>query len=340
LRGALALALALASAQCAPQRSGVAESPPTATNPASALSSIDSPHVYPPFEDGRVPFTLHFQGIETSLGIMSAFVLPGSTLEIRASGGSGTFVATAGNGGTLASAGTSVWNWTAPQAHGDHVIRIRDSRGADDEVATLHVFVLHPYDGGEKIGHYKVGRYQAKPKDDNPAYNRPEGFVEVTDANIDMMVSPHFRLRQFLCKDDVGTPKYVILRSALLIKLEMLLQALAKRGVPATSLHVMSGYRTPAHNGRIGSRTKYSRHTYGDAADVFLDRDGDGMQDDLNHDGLSTREDARILSELVESTLDESLPGAMAGGLSVYGSRKGHGSPFIHIDTRGTDVRW
>ena len=60
----------------------------------------------------------------------------------------------------------------------------------------------------------------------------------------------------------------------------------------------MSGFRTPQYNvagGNTGGRAGLSRHMYGDAADVFIDNDGDGVMDDLNRDGRSSIEDARVI---------------------------------------------
>lgn len=296
----------------------------------SAQSSMDAPVIE------RLPFSLQFQGTTSDLATISAFVLPGSTLELAATGGSGAFVAES-KGGVLAVQGVSSWKWTAPKEHGDHEIRLRDRTGG--QTARLHLFVLHPYDGHERIGDYHIGQYQGVAKDGDPAYNRPVGFVEVTAKNVDTMLSPHFRLGQFVCKGSTTYPKYVAVQTALLVKLESLIDALAKRGLPARTLHVMSGYRTPAYNAGIGNETTYSRHTYGDAADVFLDRDGDGMQDDLNADGRSTREDSRILYQIVEETLEAPPAIQMAGGLAVYGPNSAHG-PFLHIDTRGKKARW
>lgn len=306
-----------------------------ATSPR-ASASYTVPHVHPDFDDGRLPFSLRFHGIDSPWNRMAAFVMPGETLDFEARGGSGSFAGEAG-GGHLATKGPASWSWSAPLEHGDHMIRVRDERSG--EVALLRVFVLHPYDGSERIGSFPVGRYQPTPKDGDPAYNRPRGFVEVTERNVDAMLTPHFRLDQFLCREQSDWPKYVALRTELLVKLETLLDALAKRGLPAESLHVMSAFRTPAHNAEAGLETIYSRHTYGDAADVFLDRDGDGLQDDLNHDGKVTREDARVLYDLVEGTLDKALPPQMVGGLSVYGRTGAHG-PYIHLDTRGKRIRW
>lgn len=300
------------------------------------LAKPAPPPAHEPFEPGRVSFSLKFHGLESPFSTISAFVLPGASLEIEADGVTGSLGATS-DGGVLVSTGATSWTWTAPSAHGRHEILFRQRGASGVEEARLNVFVLHPYDGGDRVGAYRLGRYQSKTKDGTSA--RPPGFVEVGPDDLDVMVSPHFRLGQFLCKGAADWPKYVALRTPLLLKLEKLMAALDERGLPAKTLHVMSGFRTPAYNAGIGNRTSYSRHLYGDAADVFLDRDGDGKQDDLDGDGKSTREDARILYELVEGTLDDAVPGQMAGGLSAYGPNHAHG-PFLHIDARGHRARW
>jgi hypothetical protein len=76
---------------------------------------------------------------------------------------------------------------------------------------------------------------------------------------------------------------------------------------------------------------------YGDAADIFIDSNGDGVMDDLNRDGRSTIADARVVSEAVDRV--EAAHPELIGGAGVYPAASGHG-PFIHIDTRGYRARW
>jgi hypothetical protein len=109
-------------------------------------------------------------------------------------------------------------------------------------------------------------------------------------------------------------------------------------GFAAKGLHVMSGYRTPQYNGPGGKgRAKFSRHTYGDAADVWLDDDGDGQMDDLNRDGRVDTKDAEVLASAVERV--EQREPELVGGYGVYRANRVHG-PFVHIDVRGTPARW
>ena len=288
-------------------------------------------------------FSVHVDGLEMALSIVPAFVLPGQFLDVSASGARSPLTARAG-GGTLATTGANAWRWTAPKKPGDHWIHISMASG---EAIRVQIFVLLPYNGEPYVGGQRIGRYVANAKEGDPAYVRPQGFVVVTPANMSTLISPHFTLGQFLCKDDAPYPRYVSLRTPMILKLELLLEALAHRGVPpspehllpASTFHVMSGYRTPAYNAAIGNETSMSRHVYGDAADVYLDLDGDGMQDDLNHDGRSTREDAMVMFRIVEEEIDPNLPESMQGGMAGYGTTKAHG-PFLHIDTRGKKARW
>jgi hypothetical protein len=135
-------------------------------------------------------------------------------------------------------------------------------------------------------------------------------------------------------------PKFLVLKPRLLDKLELISEALAARGLPS-KLHVMSGFRSPQYNeqgvGSRGGRAAMSRHMYGDAADVFVDGDGNGIMDDLNHDGRSSYDDAQVLFKVAESV--EAAHPDLVGGLSPYRASKAHG-PFVHVDARGTRARW
>jgi hypothetical protein len=59
---------------------------------------------------------------------------------------------------------------------------------------------------------------------------------------------------------------------------------------------------------------------YGDAADIYVDENGDGMMDDLNGDGKSTLGDARALGEIIEALSEKSWYQPFEGGLGLYGA--------------------
>jgi uncharacterized protein YcbK (DUF882 family) len=169
----------------------------------------------------------------------------------------------------------------------------------------------------------------------------PRGFIEVTLQNRDTHVSEHFRLRDFLTKDQPNVwPKYLVLEPKLLDKLELVLADLRARGIDTKGVTVMSGFRTPNYNASGGDtrgRASLSRHMYGDAADVFIDNDGNGRMDDLNRDGREDLRDARVIEEAV-TRVERAYP-ALVGGCGVYVATSAHG-PFTHIDTRGYRARW
>jgi hypothetical protein len=128
-----------------------------------------------------------------------------------------------------------------------------------------------------RIGPYRMGFWPAeRGRTRTGAYRNPDGFIEVTPQNQDTPVSEHFRLRDFLTKDQFDVwPKYIVLREELIDKLELVIAELQRDGITVRRMAVMSGFRTPQYNQRGGGagRAQDSRHQYGDAADVFVDND-------------------------------------------------------------------
>jgi hypothetical protein len=194
-----------------------------------------------------------------------------------------------------------------------------------------------------RVGDYRVGWWPAeRHRLRSTAYENPNGFIRVTPDNEDTPVSEHFRLRDFLTHDQQDVwPKYIVLREALVAKLELIIDDLATHGHPDAHLVVMSGFRTPAYNalgvGGRGGRARDSRHQFGDAADIYVDNDGDGVMDDLNGDGRVDSRDARVLLASVDRV--EAAHPELVGGAGVYRGARGHG-PFLHVDVRGEAVRW
>jgi hypothetical protein len=195
---------------------------------------------------------------------------------------------------------------------------------------------------GGRMGDYRVGFWPAeRRRTRSEAYENPEGFIEVTPENQDTYVSEHFRLRDFLTHDQKDVwPKYLVLRESLVDKLELVIDDLAQHGVRVEHMVVMSGFRTPQYNaagvGR-GGRAKDSRHQFGDAADVFVDNDGNGRMDDLNRDKRVDSRDARVIMQAIERV--ERAHPELVGGASLYRATKAHG-PFAHVDVRGVHARW
>jgi hypothetical protein len=289
----------------------------------------------------RARFALQHGDVSTRLRISLASVLPGETLELRARDREGAPVtAEATRAPGLRATGPGAWTFVAPTRPGLHRLRFRSAE-AQDEIL-LNVFVLVPRArlARGQLNGYEIGRYPAASVVQGARIDPPAGFIEVTRRNEDTLVSPHFRLSQFLCKERGEFPKYLLLDARLLAKLETLLDALHQRGIAAASLEIMSGYRTPAYNRELGNPTTFSRHLWGDAADVFVDQaPRDGRMDDLDGNGVVDARDAELLFAIADS-LDRDPPEDWSiGGAGYYDETKAHG-PFVHVDVRGHTARW
>jgi hypothetical protein len=216
-------------------------------------------------------------------------------------------------------------------------------------VARFNVITMLPFTAKQngKVGLYYLGNWPNERGKGGPskapalAYANPAGFIEVTEQNADTPVSEHFKLRDFLTHDQPNVwPKYLVLQPKLIDKLELVLSDLQAHGVDVSGVKVMSGFRTPQYNatgGQTGGRANLSRHMFGDASDIYIDNNGDGQMDDLNHDGRITIDDSRVIAAAVDRV--EAAHPDLIGGAGVYTAAPGHG-PFIHIDTRGYRARW
>ncbi len=264
-----------------------------------------------------------------------AHTFPGARVRWDTDGGR---VATASRGSA------TVARWIAPDTPGTYRLRLRDGDGhATDAQPEIVMLVLTPFTltSNGSLSGYVIGEYPAGDRHtpEQPRESPPvPGFVAVTPHNQDVALSAHFRLRDFLCKQQPEHfPKYLALDVRLLDKLERLVDALTVAHGRVPRVTVMSAFRTPYYNRAIGNETPWSRHTLGDAADVFVDDDGDGVMDDLDHDGAITAADADALLRVVD-TLDGGDT-RIAGGAAAYGATAAHG-PFVHLDVRGSRARW
>ena len=194
---------------------------------------------------------------------------------------------------------------------------------------------------GEFVGTYHMGYWPAELHGRrSEAYDNPAGFVEVTEANAGVHVSDHLTLGDFVTHDGAAFPKYVVLREALLDKIELVLNDLEAHGVSTEHIRILSGFRTPSYNFALGDasgRARESRHQYGDAVDVIVDANHDGRMDDLNNDGRTDVADVRVIESAVDRV--ERAHPELAGGLGLY-RETGPSGPFAHIDVRGTRARW
>lgn len=216
--------------------------------------------------------------------------------------------------------------------------RLAIVRGLERHViAEPMVAVMVPFTQkmGSTLNGYRIGTYVAERI---ASHDHPAGFIEVGAGDVDLRVSTHLRLGDFITHDqqeDVW-PKYVALNPRLLDKLELVLATIGAQARVArpsdleqdVALDVHSGYRTPAHNRGVWRAASDSRHQYGDAADVAIDADGDGRV---------TLRDESLVARAVDQVEDEHPD--LVGGLGLYTSSL-YRTPYVHIDTRGTRSRW
>jgi uncharacterized protein YcbK (DUF882 family) len=222
----------------------------------------------------------------------------------------------------------------APQSPGVYRLALSQN-GVEEVIQQPAVAVLVPF--AQKVGGflngYRIGTYIAE-RLGHRHEDHPDGFIEVTQDMLNLSVSRHFHLKDFVTHDAQGDvwPKYVALDPRLLDKLELVLTKLAQyRGddsLPTMALDVHSGYRTPAFNAKVQRSAHDSRHQYGDAADVVIDAD---------RDGRITMKDERLVSRAVED-VEREHPN-LVGGMGLYTSRR-YRTPYVHIDARGKRSRW
>ncbi|GAC1657778.1 MAG: hypothetical protein NVS4B3_24680 [Gemmatimonadaceae bacterium] len=207
--------------------------------------------------------------------------------------------------------------------------------GARRVVEGLTVAVLVPF--SEKLGAtlngYRIGTYLSE-RAPSGQQEPPAGFVEVGPRAVDLPLTTHLRVADFITHDGQADawPKYAAVDPRLLNKLEFVIAHLGATSGGSTGVLprvvVHSGFRAPEYNRTVRRAARDSRHQYGDAADVTIDADGDGRV---------TARDARLVAEAVD-VVERDHP-ELVGGVGVYTSRR-YRTPYVHIDARGRRARW
>jgi hypothetical protein len=199
------------------------------------------------------------------------------------------------------------------------------------EGLTLAVLVPFEEKEGVMLRGYRIGTYIAERVSGRQA--PPVGFLEITPADVDIPITKHLRVGDFLNHDQQGVwPSYAAVNPKLLDKLELVIQEIARwhgdKAVADIEIDVHSGFRAPEHNKRIQRAARDSQHQYGDAADIAIDANGDGK---------ITAIDSRMVGLAVE--IVELKHPELVGGLGIYTT--GHSSTnYVHIDVRGRRARW
>lgn len=283
------------------------------------------------FEPNRTPFVIRANHEEFDYRISPLFVLPSTPVTFEIPIGSSC----SSSAGKFIERSLRLCRWVSPNQNGLYQMHLQHP----NEPPTLfQIFVVHPFSNlkNEMLNGYKIGRYPDRdlkgPDEDPNAYDKPIGFIEVTKENEHTLLSPHFTLGQFVCKQDEGYPKYIVLKEKLILKLERILEEINTQGIRTDSLYVMSGYRTPYYNKKIENVT-FSRHIFGDAADIFI------PQEIVTAPKRSPLQKAEFIYTLVERLEQKSVLNRLIGGMGFYKATNSH-PPFVHVDVRGRSARW
>jgi uncharacterized protein YcbK (DUF882 family) len=209
-----------------------------------------------------------------------------------------------------------------------HLAVIRGS--AREIVREPTLAVLVPFDRklGAWLNGYRIGTYLAERV--RGRHDVPVGFLEVRPELLDLPLSKHLTIADFVTHDDQDNvwPKYVALNPRLLDKLELVLADVGGASRPELTIDVHSGFRSPSYNREVRRAASDSRHQYGDAADVQIDTDGDGK--------ITMVDEIRVM--LAVERVEDAHP-ELAGGMGIYTSRR-YRTPYLHIDARGKRSRW
>ena len=120
-------------------------------------------------------------------------------------------------------------------------------------------------------------------------------------------LSPGFKVREFRCRD--GSDAIIIDQT-----LVVLLQAIREHF--GRAVVITSGYRTAAHNAKVGG-SKSSQHLLGKAADIQV---ADTSVEDV--------------AAYAESLMPD------WGGVGRYPVKAGRAKGWVHVDTRAKKSRW
>tara|TARA_Y100001963_G_scaffold102022_1_gene140400 strand:- start:7519 stop:7920 length:402 start_codon:yes stop_codon:yes gene_type:complete len=123
-----------------------------------------------------------------------------------------------------------------------------------------------------------------------------------------MKLTENFSLWEFKCKDGSSVPEEYMDNVTLLAQnLQVLREEVGR------PIRVISGYRSPKYNRRIGGARR-SQHMLAKAADIKIS-------------GMTTHEVKALIERLIKE-------GRMhKGGVGIYRT-------FVHYDVRGRNARW
>ncbi|MEW6995086.1 D-Ala-D-Ala carboxypeptidase family metallohydrolase [Colwelliaceae bacterium MEBiC 14330] len=262
-------------------------------------------------------------------GINSLVVMPATRHKVHVNND----ISVLENAPWLSEISAGVYEVKAPKTPGFYQLAtVHKTLGA----GKLQLIVKTPIDTAQvkQVNGYQINQYP-KPYKGLLQYNQPQGLIEINKADESRYLSDLVQIKDIMCKQRSGYPKYLLVDIEGLKMLDDLYDYLRAQGLNFTRFSFISGYRTPYYNRMIGNG-KHSRHLYGDAFDLYIDENGDHRMDDLNQDGRQDKRDVDYLYQLFLAFLTDNN---RKGGVGKYLPNSRHGG-FVHIDNRGFNARW
>ncbi|MFW6252041.1 MAG: peptidase M15A [Halanaerobium sp.] len=293
------------------------------------------------FSEEHADFSVEYEDLKIPLKTFSVFVLPGEEIKFKIAeeDRDQKYQIELGEK-TFESESSFTWNAHPESGHYEAAIKEKNSSDSDSKIK-INVFVLHPREEkeGQYLEDFRIGNYPEIPEDKKDNYSKPKGFLKIDKSVLDLNLTPHFKMEQFLTNQSEKLPQFIAIQESLLLKLELFLAEVNKAGYQADTFGIVSIYRTPYFNKELGNNTDFSRHIFGDAADIYIDNTGDDWMDDLNGDGESNKADADLLADLAIEFDQKEKFSDLQGGVCSYKGNGVRGS-FIHIDARGFHTTW
>ncbi len=149
-------------------------------------------------------------GLEIHLPIFSVLVVPNAPITIKVKDNAANLTFTFEKR-VITRNFIRNWRFNAPKTPGLYELKGKNS--VDGTAVKINVFVLVPYSRmthGELEG-YRIDAYPPPKKLKSIRYTTPAGFIRVDKKNKDILLTPHFRLSQFLCKQTTRYPQFLLL---------------------------------------------------------------------------------------------------------------------------------
>ena len=160
-----------------------------------------------------------------------------------------------------------------------------------------HIFLL------QKIRELFLSAMSVRTEEDQPDPSLQLGGDVMSDK-----LTENFNLSEFKCRDGTDVPEELMENVQLLADNLQVLRDHVDRPI-----RIISGYRTPTYNRKIGGARK-SQHMLAKAADIKIA-------------GMASGEIKRLLEDLIK------LDRMHSGGVGLY-------KTFTHYDVRGRNARW